>query len=514
MANHGNSLSQIEHIVVLMMENRSFDNLLGWLYDPDNNEGVFKQKPPSNFEGLYGKDLWNPGPDGKPIPVGRESWNSPPINPCPDPGETYQDVYSQLYNVTPVPSLHQVPPNPPQPPGMQGFVNNYSVQPPVIEHSIDPSIIMDCFTPKSVPVLSSLAYYYGICDHWFASIPTETLCNRSFVHAGTSSGHVNNFSQIGIPFVNRAQTIFNLLEGKKTWKVYSGCKATSLAVLTQMQLWPYAQSNLALLQDFVDDAQKSGALPNYAFIEPMYMDSPTQAQNDMHPETRPGYFFGPSNLSQGEALLYNVYEAVRKSPDWNSILLIILFDEHGGCYDHVPPPSSAECEFAISPDDPHDEPGESGFQFNRLGVRVPAIIVSPFTPPQTILNEYFDHTSVLSTIVNCFDLPKEQLGNRQSAAPDVSSALTLSTPRVDFPPIPLPQGLGAKEPQEAPTTASQAEPLSDLQKTILRGIAYMADKPSTLWDPISKITTVSGAAKFLENKESDLLELLAQKPKI
>lgn len=121
-----NQLSNIEHVVVLMLENRSFDNILGWLYDP-TNQPPFNKKPPANFEGVSGKNLSNPGPNGT-VNVGRGNVLT---DPNPDPGEPYEDVYSQLYNVSPTPALGQVPPNPPQPPGMLGFLNNYASQPKV-----------------------------------------------------------------------------------------------------------------------------------------------------------------------------------------------------------------------------------------------------------------------------------------------------------------------------------------------------------------------------------------------
>src|SRR4051812_45388915 len=121
-----NQLDKIEHVVVLMLENRSFDNILGYLYSPDNPP-PFNKKPPANFEGVYGKNLSNPGPGNKTYPVAPGNVLT---NPNPDPGEPYEDIYSQLYNV-PAPSLGNVPPNPPQPPKMQGFANNYAAQPDV-----------------------------------------------------------------------------------------------------------------------------------------------------------------------------------------------------------------------------------------------------------------------------------------------------------------------------------------------------------------------------------------------
>ncbi|HTY25942.1 MAG TPA: alkaline phosphatase family protein [Desulfomonilaceae bacterium] len=513
MANSSNPLRQIKHIVVLMMENRSFDNLLGWLYDPENNQAPFNQPPPSNFEGLYGKDLSNPGSEG-PIPVGEER---DPTYPRPDPGETYENVYCQLYNEAKIPALDQVPLNPPQPPPMQGFVTNYSVQPSVI----DPKIIMNCFRPQSVPVLSSLAYYYGVCDHWFASIPSETLCNRSFLYSGTSSGYVNNEGGNGLFFVNRdTPTIFSLLEEVNiSWKIYcASWIITSLALLTQARvMWRFLPTHFAYLDEFFNDAKRPNGLPTCSFIEPIYMDSPWGAENDMHPEAWPAPFAiaGPSNLQKGEALLYKVYQAVRNSPDWNSTLLIIIFDEHGGCYDHVPPPS------AIPPDNIIIESGQrgcSGFRFDRLGVRVPAIVVSPFTPQQAIVNDCFDHTSVLSTIAKSFDLfekQREQLGQRQANALDLSKALTLSVPRTDFPPIPQPPShiLGEMK-AELNLLAARREPISKLQKAILNGITHIVGEPPALQDTVANIHTVAHAWEFLEEKKSELRQLLARKPNI
>src|SRR5207245_1772437 len=183
-------------------------------------------------------------------------------------------------------------------------------------------------------------------------------------------------------------------------------------------------------------------LPNYSFIEPVYFDSIVWGpHNDMHPESNPWKFFGPSNLHRGDALLYTIYEAIRNSPDWESTLLIIVFDEHGGCYDPVPPPSARdECKVAVLPERMLEkgEKGYSGFKFDRLGPRVSAIIVSAHTPPQTRLHDVFEHTSVLTTVVNCFGLPPGRLGNRQAVAPDLSSALRAPTPRNDRPALQKP----------------------------------------------------------------------------
>ena len=499
-----NQLGSIEHVVVLMLENRSFDNILGWLYDP-GNPPPFNKKPPANFEGVSGKNLSNPGPGGKTYPVGQGNVLT---DPNPDPGEPYEDVYCQLYNVTPTPALGKAPPNPPQPPKMQGFVNNYAAQPGVT----NPGIIMNCFTPASLPVTSSLAYYYGVCDHWFAPIPTQTLCNRSYVHAGTSSGYVDNGGDNGVLFVNYTPTVFNLLESQGvSWKVYHGSWLLAcLSLLTQDQMWHFKfAERFAHMGRFKADAKKKGGLPAYSFIEPIYIDSLVWGpENDMHPEAWDIHFDGLSNVEQGERLLYEVYTALRSSPDWEKVLFVITFDEHGGCYDHVAPPSKG----VKSPDGiviPPSQKGGSGFEFNRLGVRVPAIVVSAYTPPQTVVNQVFDHTTVLSTVVNRFGLPQNRLGARAAVAPDLGAALTLSTPRKDKPPIPKPSPASLLSKLKLDASRLTPKPLTDLQRTILEGAAYRLGKagiaPLAATAELTRAQTTLEADAALARHEVELL---------
>ena len=472
------SLGRIEHIVVLMLENRSFDNLFGWLYDPANDP-PFNRPPAPNFEGVYGKNLSNPRADGTSVPVGK---GTDPTAPFPDPGEPFQDVYAQIYGQKTTLSANAVRTEPPRPCNMQGFLYNYTLKNP--DNPARADIIMNCFTPRVAPVISSLAHNYGLCDHWFASIPSQTLCNRSFMQAGTSSGYVNNEGGDGLLFTNGTPTIFNLLsDAGKSWKVYcGGWTITSLVLLTQTQVWDFAlrPGHFEHVTDFLADAAKPGGLPSYSFIEPNYIDSIVHGpENDMHPESHAFELFGRSNVDQGEKLVYEVYSAIRKSPDWDKILLLILFDEHGGCYDHVCPPTSKECPFAISPDGvviSSDKPGGTGFEFDRMGVRIPAVVISAYTPPGTILNTSFDHTSALSTVVNRFGLPNGKLGMRQAAAPDVREGLMLPDPRQDWPAIPQPVAadIGVAQRAAALGTAimhAKTKPLSNLQIKIMIGAA-------------------------------------------
>ena len=504
-------LAPIEHIVVLMLENRSFDNLLGWLYDPAN-EPPFNCLPPPNFEGVYGKNLSNPTPDGRIVGVGK---GTDVTKPYPDPGEPFQDVYAQIYGQKTTVSANAVTAEPPRPCNMKGFVYNYALKNP--NDIGNAASIMNSFTPAMVPVLSSLAYHFGVCDHWFASIPSQTLCNRSFVQAGTSSGYVNNDGGDGLLFTNDTPTIFNLLsDSGRSWKVYcGGWTVTSLVLLTQMRVWDFAlrPGYFEHLSDFFEDAQKQNGLPAYSFIEPNYIDSVVHGpENDMHPESHPFQLFGRSNVEQGEKLVYEVYSALRNSPDWEKILLLILFDEHGGCYDHVCPPSTQDCQLAISPDGvviPTNQSGGTGFQFDRLGVRVPAIIISAYTPQGKILNTTFDHTTVLSTVVNCFGLPTANLGARQAVAGDVSEALSLPAPRQDRPDIPLPGAatIGVATRASALGTAivhANSKVLSGLQKKILVGAAKRLGMTRDQQKAIASVQTAFEADTELLKFEAQL----------
>lgn len=361
--------SAIRHIVVLMLENRSFDNVFGYL------------RPASpEFDGLDGAQC--PGNDGIapwPTPAGTDCSTTP----NPDPGELFDDINAQLFNgpITGVPS-------------MSGFVANY------VRQGGKGADIMHSFSRADLPVLSELADSFAVSDRWFASAPCQTWPNRFFTHAGTANGYENNTLN-GFPFP--MQTIFNELQGVVPWKIYFH-DFPQAALLSR--LWPYF-ANFRLIDDFVSDAA-AGQLPAYTFIEPMYYPDAQQLANDMHP---------PHHVPFADALVARVYNAVRSSPNWTSTLLIVTFDEHGGCFDHVPPPA------ATQPEPPR--PAQR-FAFDRYGVRVPAVVISPYTAAGTVLRADgltpYDHTSIMKTVRQCFGIAGP-LTARDAAAPDLSAAL-------------------------------------------------------------------------------------------
>ncbi len=454
-------LSRIDHVVVLMMENRSFDNLLGRLYHPDNPE-PFK-RPPRNqsFAGVGGLALSNPVPvyaGGGDIPYGvTQQMNSP----NPDPGEEYYHVNKQLFGGAHPESNRWYPfdrppynlPSPlPSTAPMSGFVRDYidnlagnpSLYPDAGGFALwlqkhlarywpkmaprfgrpEPAVyrqIMSGFAPESLPVLSTLAREFAVCDHWFSSIPSQTFGNRSFVHCGTSHGYVNN-SPVHKWLLHAAPTIFNRLAdaGLRFGVYYDPEDVVCFTELLQPALWRYQKQHVHGMEAFYKQAAQ-GTLPEYSFIEPRLMLD----NNDQHPPAGIPPFLDPvdeSSLLAGEQLIAQVYQAVRDGPQWERTLLIITYDEHGGNYDHLPPPTATP-PLAEAP------AGEQGFGFDRLGVRVPAVLASPWIEAGTVCQQPFDHSSILRTLCQRWGLPA--LTERDRNAADLSPVLNRDTPRKD-----------------------------------------------------------------------------------
>jgi phospholipase C len=398
-----NQLSSIQHIVQVMLENRSFDHMLGFLYPGKTGpNGV-------PFEGLTGTES-NPDGNGNPVTVYQIDVTQPNAYflPGADPGEGYANTNSQLFGTG----------SPPTPPiaTNNGFVTNFAA---AItwdgENNRTPlagtvaTNIMGVFPPSALPVLSGLAKGFAVCDHWYSSVPTETFPNRAFACAGTSQGHMNDSASS-----YTVQSIFGLMTAHSlTWKIY-GYDAEPLTRANYPDTQSAPDANFGKFANFQADCA-AGALAQYSFLEPSWGST----GNSQHPNY---------DVSLGEQFLLQVYEAVHGGPGWDQTLLIITYDEHGGLYDHVSPPTNA-----VVPD---TSVGEFGFTFTRFGVRVPAVLVSPLIAAGTVFNVPagtmpIDHTSVLKTIETRWGLPA--LTARDAAAPDLGDVLTLTTPRTDDP---------------------------------------------------------------------------------
>jgi phospholipase C len=437
-----NQLHQIQHIVQLMLENRSFDHMLGFLYP--GRTGPNGQP----FEGLLGTES-NNGPDGKPVTVFQIDTADPNAYYMPgaDPGEGYANTNSQLFSSG----------SPPSPPiaTNSGFVTNFDAAIAYDQRSgrtvvagTTPANIMAVFPPSALPVLSGLARGFAVCDHWYSSVPTETFPNRGFANAATSQGHMNDATPS-----YTVQSIFGLMTAHKvTWKIY-GYDAEPLTRANYPDTTSAPDSCFGKFRDFQSDAA-AGSLPAYSYLEPSWGST----GNSQHPNY---------DVALGEVLIQQVYEALRNGPGWNQTLFIISYDEHGGCYDHVPPPLGAT--------PPDNSVGEFGFDFTRFGVRVPAVLVSPLIPAGTIYRVPadampIDHTSVLKTIELRWGLPA--LTRRDAAAPDLGGVLTLTTPRTDDPiaTVVAPAAAGANPAAHEVSNLQQlqAQQISNLQVPLQR----------------------------------------------
>jgi phospholipase C len=400
-------LPDIDHIVVLMLENRSFDHMLGFLYTDQGNTSPTGQP----FDGLTGQES-NTDKAGTKVPVFRIAATDPNayFMPGADPGEGYAATNNQLFGSITAPA----PPNATN----GGFVKDFAytlgwqqtskgwtVLPGTTEKNI-----MGMFTPQMLPILSGLARGYAVCDRWFSSVPTETMPNRAFACAATSQGHTDD--KTARTFT--CPSIFGLLDKNKLgWSIY-GYDAVPLTRLNFPDTTNAASSHFGVFTDF-QAAAANGKLAPYTFLEPAFKST----GNSDHPV---------SDVALGEQLVHDVYDALRNGPAWDKTMLIVTYDEHGGCYDHVPPPTGA-----VAPD---SSIGEHGFDFKRFGVRVPAVIVSPRIAPGTVFRAPdggppIDHTSILKTVEKRWGLPA--LTARDAAAPDLGAVLTLATARTDDP---------------------------------------------------------------------------------
>jgi phospholipase C len=309
------------------------------------------------------------------------------------------------------------------------------------------------FTLEQVPVITTLAKHFAVCDHWFASAPCQTWPNRWFVHTGTADRRENN-APVHLPNV---LTIYNRFElvNNNSWKIYFHDIAQTHTLLQLFLMGDHFH----FYSQFQADCQNN-TLPAYSFIEPQYYPDFGHSENDQHP---------PSVVTLGEQLIADVYNSLRASAAWPKSLLIITYDEHGGCYDHVPPPT------AVSPEKPIN--GQV-FSFDRYGVRVPTVVVSPYVATGAIFGKKsgapYDHTSIIATLRKRFDLG-EPLTARDAGAPDLDDVLALPEPTNPGPPLPLRALPYASNPQTA--ALKQTKPLNGMQKALVGLAANLPESP-------------------------------------
>jgi phospholipase C len=437
------TVAPIQHIVVVMLENRSYDNVLGWLYGANNSTAPAGQK---DLQGLSGTES-NPNPyTGQPQTVqeaapsqigGTGQTYAAEALPLIDPNETFGNMAQQYLAVDP--STHKPYEGYATSDGvMTGYLDNYQTAPDMTASNVGD--VLTYLTPQQLPVTSFLAQHFGVCDEWYASVPSQTFVNRLFavcaapqiLDDGDSSKSVVDDADHKFDVLNllpssevvETASLFSVLDACGIpWKLYF--HDYSIAILTMPYLtqsgvqnnlstfdlsdWGAGnkplQLNAAPASTFVDDIQNK-SLPRFAFIEPRYnLDSPF-VTNDLPPNSNhPGaakygvHIFTkepeqvepkhpPIDTNGGELLLMQVYNLLRNSGYWDSTLLIVTYDEAGGLYDHLPPPllpapgnaytgNPPTVSTAIPEADSKDDEAAKHFDYTVGGGRVPAIVISP-----------------------------------------------------------------------------------------------------------------------------------------
>jgi phospholipase C len=359
---HAANLQKVEHIVVLMLENRSFDHMLGYLSLEGGRRDV---------DGLRAEFTNQHGGRGYPV----HHLDSTAIADDPDHSAAAVDLQTGGGR-------------------MDGFVASFAAT--LAARGVqgaDPGAVMGYYSAVDVPVYDHLAREFAVCDHWFSSVPGATWPNRLYALCGRAAGSRDDLPPHVPPLYNQPSFARHLDAAGVSWRWYSFEAGTlrfadahyCLGHHDRFAFFSTANLNWktrlevrvdAHAPSFLDDAA-AGTLPAVAWIDPNFSNfNPIGFQpNDDH---------APADIADGQELVLAVYHALAAGPLWDKTLLIIFYDEHGGFFDHVPPPEA-----------PDDDPQ----MFGRYGVRIPALVVSPWAEPGTVCHTLFDHTSIIKTIM-------------------------------------------------------------------------------------------------------------------
>ncbi len=290
--------------------------------------------------------------------------------------------------------------------------------------------VMRCFSPDKVPVISTLAKEFAVCQRWFCSVPGETWPNRNFFHAATSSGSVN----IELGFY-RDRTIFEVLDETHSWRVYYGQFPPQVFFFPFVLRHSIFRSNS--LQDLLHDLE-AGNLPAYAFVEPHHGLLGREPSCSQHPGNNVSGKHDGGDFRAGERLIGEIYQRLRANEQlFRETLLIVTYDEHGGLYDHRPPEATVApgprqstlsrrlLQWLLARDLPPT------FDFRLLGPRVPCVVISPWIAKGTIDDRVRDHSTIPATVQALFAPGTPPLGNRAARASSLEELLTLDRPRTD-----------------------------------------------------------------------------------
>jgi phospholipase C len=384
------ALDQIEHIFILMMENRSFDHMLGYLDAANPKIMGIAHAAAAGYANLFNATPYAPAPRIDPaVPV--------------DPLHEREDIRSQM-RFNPGDKM------------MTGFVADYATVSPA-----DPYPVGQYYGAAQVPMTDFLARQFCVCDQWFACLPASTQPNRLMAASGyTLRDHTT--SQL----FDDQDVVYDWLDAHGvSWRVYSeGFPFFALMPKVQRRIVADVWDNLFRGLVALDtDCRSPDTLPKVIFIEPQFTDGaePDKADDD-HPTT---------SISRGQDLIRHVYAAVTGNPQlWSKSVLIVTYDEHGGFFDHVEPLQ------LVTP----QNHGESYTPFATTGIRVPAIIVSPFVDAGSCFSQPLDHTSILRMLADKYTPGAAYSPDVAARTPlhSAAEALTLAAPRPGAAPAPPP----------------------------------------------------------------------------
>ncbi|KAG0452484.1 hypothetical protein HPP92_025148 [Vanilla planifolia] len=457
----------IKTVVIVVMENRSFDHMLGWM----------KRLNPE-IDGVDGSE-WNPTSTTDPSAT-RVYFKDGAQYVDPDPGHSFEAIREQVFgsNVTSA-----------SPPPMNGFVQQAASM-----SSKMPEAVMNGFPPEMVAVYESLVSEFAVFDRWFAAVPASTQPNRMYVHSATSHGATSNdATQLALGYPQR--TIFeNIDDAGLSFGIYYQ-NIPAVLFYRNLRKLKYAAKFHPYDHAFKDHAA-GGTLPNYAVIEQRYMDTKDQPATDDHPS---------HDVYRGQMFIKEIYETLRAAPQWNETLLVITYDEHGGFYDHVPTPVRG-----VPNPDGILGPSPSKFNFDRLGVRVPTIMVSPWIEKGTVVHgpngsptptSEYEHSSITATMKKIFNLPSPYLTKRDAWAGTFEGIIGRTEPRTDCP-VQLPTPVKIRK-----TEANEEAMLSEFQQELVQLASVLnGDHRTSDFQNVMKKMNVGHGSAYVESAVKRFLE--------
>jgi phospholipase C len=487
--------SKVKHVVYYMLENRSFDHVCGWLYE--NHKGSINfigGDAPFDGASLDFHNADPTDPDHSPVHLSKYADGKMGNDVLleflfQDPYHDNSDVMRQMFFRDDDAYASRSTPN------MGGFVWNNGIPQ-----------VMQTYSPEQLPVLTGLAREYAVSDAWFCSMPGGTDVNRAFALTGSALQHLNNFQNgseyVYWPDAVHRPSIWKVLwsNGIEDWKIYNSVQWQTFVFTYHLFLQgqiPKVDANPSAFigsNDQFKAQAAAGTLPAFSFLEPIWIAM--TGTSSYHPG---------GDLVPGERALNEIYEALSNGPGWDDTVLVITFDEHGGIFDHVPPP------YAVNPW-PNDE--NDGFHYDLMGPRVPTIVVSPRIDENTVFRSggpvAYDATSILATLLEWFGIPRPRwgMGERTRLAPTFEGVVQRVEPRTKPPAFTPPHDTQFPN-HDAPTNPVR---LHDLHRLMIPRVVWAlsngklspAEAKARSDEILSKATDLAAAHRMLEQLEFSL----------